>query len=142
MNKLMILGMVLMFSAIANAQKIKASEVPTAVRVTFKKQYPTATKVKWEKENGQYEVNFDLNEVDYSLLINADGKIIETEIEITLNQLPAGILEYVRAHYAGQKIKKASKITDANGVVTYEAEIKGKDLIFDNNGKFIKETKD
>jgi len=41
-----------------------------------------------------------------------------------------------------KKIKEAAKITDAKGVVTYEAEVTGKDLIFDASGKFLKEIKD
>jgi hypothetical protein len=67
---------------------------------------------------------------------------METEVEIEINQLPRGIEEYVKTNYKGQSIKGAAKITAANGTVTFEAEIKGKDLIFDSNAKFIKETKD
>ncbi len=39
-------------------------------------------------------------------------------------------------------MKEAAKITDAHGVVTYEAEVKGMDLLFDSAGKFLKEVKD
>ncbi|MDD2300576.1 MAG: hypothetical protein PHU69_13200 [Fermentimonas sp.] len=31
---------------------------------------------------------------------------------------------------------------NSKGGVTYEVEVKGKDLIFDNAGKFLKEVKD
>jgi hypothetical protein len=65
----------------------------------------------------------------------------KTAGEIELNQLPKGVLEYVKANYKGQKVKEAAKITDAKGTVTYEAEIKGMDILFDSNGKFIKEIK-
>jgi hypothetical protein len=63
-------------------------------------------------------------------------------VEIKIDELPANAKAYVAKHYAGQKIKEAAKITDSKGVVTYEAEVKGKDLIFDNTGKFLKEVKD
>ena len=62
-------------------------------------------------------------------------------MEIELNQLPSGVLDYVKANYKGQSVKEAAKITDVKGAVTYEVEIKGMDLIFDSNGKFIKEIK-
>lgn len=52
--------------------------------------------------------------------------------------MPAGVAQYVQAHEHGAKIKEAGLVTDAKGMVTYEAEIKGKDLIFDKAGKFIK----
>jgi formylmethanofuran dehydrogenase subunit C len=41
--------------------------------------------------------------------------------------------------YKGAKIVEAGKVTNAAGTHMYEAEIKGKDLIFDENGNFLKE---
>lgn len=121
-----------------NAQKVSDKEVPTAVKTTLQKKYPNAKEIKWEKEKVNYEAEFNVNETDYSLLIDGSGYILETEIEIKVDELPAKAKEYVKKKYAGQKIKEAAKITDSKGVVTYEVEIKGKDLIFDNNGNFIK----
>ncbi|MBC7865300.1 MAG: hypothetical protein IAF38_20155, partial [Bacteroidia bacterium] len=37
-----------------------------------------------------------------------------------------------------KKVKEAAKITDAKGVVTYEAEIDNADYIFDSTGNFLK----
>ena len=87
------------------------------------------------------QASFNLNKTDNSVLMDAQGNIIETEVEIELTQLPKGVLEYVKTHYARKQPKEAAKITDAKGLVTYEVEIKGMDLIFDSNGKFIKELK-
>lgn len=56
--------------------------------------------------------------------------------------MPKGILDYVKTNYKGQSVKEVAKITDAKVTVTYEAEIKGMDLLFDANGKFIKEVKE
>ncbi len=123
----------------ANAQKVSDKDVPTAVKTTLQKNYPNAKEIKWEKENGNYEAEFEVEETDYSLLIDVSGNILETEIEIKVDALPANAKAYISKNYAGQKIKEATKITDNKGVVTYESEIKGKDLIFDSNGNFIKE---
>jgi len=123
----------------ANAQKISDKEVPTVVKNTLQKSYPNAKEIKWEKEKANYEAEFEVDETDYSLLIDVSGNILETEIEIKIHELPAKAKEYVSKNYAGQKIKETAKIADSKGVVTYEAEIKGKDLIFDSNGNFIKE---
>ncbi len=131
--------LVAMFSvSFANAQKVSDKKVPTAAKTSLKKNYPNAKEIKWEKEKANYEAEFEVNETDYSLLIDISGNILETEIEIKVDALPAKAKEYVSKNYAGQKIKEATKITDNKGVVTYEAEIKGKDLIFDSNGNFIK----
>lgn len=138
MRKTTILLVAMFGVSFANAQKISAKKVPTAVKTTLKKNYPNAKEIKWEKEKANYEAGFESKETEYSVLIDVSGNILETEIEIKVDALPANAKEYVYKNYAGQKIKEATKITDNKGVVTYEAEIKGKDLIFDSNGNFIK----
>ncbi len=124
------------------AQKVAKKDVPAPVQKAFRTAYPEATGVKWEKENGNFEASFERKDSDISVIYDQNGTLLETETEMEANELPASISDYVKAHYKGRKIKEASKITDASGVVTYEAEIKGMDLIFDSKGGFLKEEKD
>ncbi|MBL7778331.1 MAG: PepSY-like domain-containing protein [Chitinophagales bacterium] len=142
MKKLILMTVAAMITSLTFAQKTQDKNVPAIIKSAFKKQYPETKEVKWEKENENYEAEFEVGETDYSVLIDASGNIIETEIEISSDALPANAKEYVSQNHAGQKIKEAAKITDAKGTVTYEAEIKGTDLIFDSNGNFIKEVKE
>ena len=142
MKKLILMAVAAMITSLTFAQKTQDKNVPAAVKSAFQKQYPDAKEVKWEMENGNYEAEFEQTETDYSVLLDASGNIIETEIEISVDALPANAKEYVSQNHAGQKIKEAAKITDAKGTVTYEAEIKGTDLLFDSNGVFIKEVKE
>ena len=71
-------------------------------------------------------------------MLDANGMIVEIEIELAVADLPAAAINYVSANYGSEKIREASKITSANGTITYEAEVSKKDLIFDASGKFIK----
>jgi hypothetical protein len=123
------------------AQKTEAFKLPPVVKNTFEKNVP-GVPGKWEKENGNYEVNYKLNERDMSMLIQPDGTIIETEMGIKVSELPASTLAYMKEHYQGKTIKEAARITRADAVVNYEAEVAGTNVIFDVNGKFIKEVKD
>jgi ATP-dependent protease HslVU (ClpYQ) peptidase subunit len=125
----------------ANAQIMKEAEVPTKVKEIFKKSYSGAKEVQWEKESQNYEAKFEMGETDQSVLIDTNGTVLESEIEINISELPASSGKYVAEHYKGEKIKEAAKIMDSKGTVTYEAEINNKDLIFDSTGKFIKEEK-
>ncbi len=122
----------------AAAQKIKEADVPANVKTAFTKQFPGTNAAKWEKENGNYEAEFDLNKVETSALFNSAGVLLETEIEIKTSELPKTVSEYVSKNLAGKKIKEASKITDAKGIVTYEAEVDEADYIFDSKGDFLK----
>ncbi|WP_293890688.1 PepSY-like domain-containing protein [Flavobacterium sp.] len=139
MKKNAILLVVLMLAALSYGQK---TDVPLDVKNAFERQYPTIKKVKWEKEKDNYEAGYVVDKVRHSVLMDAKGKIIETETGIQISQLPANVREYVIKHYKGQKIKEAAEIRDAGQKLTFEAEVKGMDLIFDNKGNFIKETKD
>lgn len=129
-------------AAFVHAQKIQQKNVPASVQKGFQKQFPNNKEVKWEKEKENYEAGFKLNGTKTSAIFNISGTLLETETAISQNALSAPAKAYVAKHYPNQKIKEAAKITNAKGEVTYEAEIKGKDLIFDNNGQFLKGIKD
>src|SRR5690242_9058867 len=110
----------LLFTAgVANAQNIKESEVPTAVKQAFNKAFPGMTVNKWEKEGEKFEAEYKKDKVENSVLMDASGNILETEAEIGIAELPSKISEYVTANYPGKKIKEASKITDPAGISTY-----------------------
>lgn len=120
-----------------NEKKLKAANVPAAVTSAFAKQFPNA-EAKWEKEGDSYEGEFEQNGKGLTVVFNATGTLLETEREIETAELPANVAKYIAEHHKGAKIKEAAKITDAKGTVTYEAEINGKDLLFDANGIFIR----
>jgi hypothetical protein len=125
----------------ANAQKLDPSRVPAAVKSSFENKFP-GMHPKWEKENGDYEASFRKQGQSMSAVFKKDGGFTESEIDIKVADLPAGILNYMREHYKGIVVKEASRITKANGELNYEAGIPGKDVIFNADGQFIKETKD
>lgn len=128
-------------SLTACAQKLAAAKVPSPVKESFAKQFPGAT-AKWEKEEGKYEAGFKHQGHEMSALFDANGTMEESEMEIQISELPAAVANYVKTNHSGAAIKEAAKLTKSNGEVQYEAELKGKDLIFDAFGKFIKEVKD
>jgi hypothetical protein len=125
---------VVLLTTVACAQKNADSKTPEAVRTAFAKLNPNTTKVKWEKEEANYEANFKIGEAEQSMVFAADGTLLESETAIDINELPLKVQEYLAQNFKGSKVKEAAKLTDANGKVSFEAEIKGKDLFFDENG--------
>ncbi|MEP7279439.1 MAG: hypothetical protein ABI813_12395 [Bacteroidota bacterium] len=122
------------------AQDLKEKDVPASVKATFVGKYPMAKKVSWEKEKGNYEANWGgKSGEDNSAVFTPAASFVEIVVAIPVGQLPAGVATYISQHYKGSKIKEAGKVTDAAGKHMFEAEIKGKDLIFDEKGVFIKE---
>ena len=123
----------------ANSQKISASRVPSVVRSSFAHQFP-GVKANWEKERGSYEAGFRMQGHNHSAMFSKDGVMTESEIEIKVAMLPGPAKEYIKKHKSGV-VKSAAKITKASGEVEYEAELLGRDLLFDPNGKFLREVK-
>ncbi|MBE9601971.1 PepSY-like domain-containing protein [Pedobacter sp. MC2016-24] len=122
----------------ANAQKITAAKVPATVKTAFAKAHPDVKTVSWEREKSSFEAGFKLNSHEMSEIYSPKGVLEESETEITIAELPKQASNYLEIHYKGVKIKEAAKIVKASGVVNFEAEIKGKDILFDANGNLIK----
>ena len=122
------------------AQKAKNMDVPTAVKAALKTKYPAATHVTWEKEKGNYEANWGGKSAEAnSVQFTPTGDFIEIVKAIPVSQLPKSVMAYVKGHYKGAKITEAGKVTDAQGKMFYEAEVNKKDIIFDEQGNFVKE---
>lgn len=128
-----ILFMSVGMATVAHAQKLNAAKVPAPVIAAFTKLH-VGTKVLWEMEKQDYEAGFKLNGKETSEVYSAKGMLLETETAIKPSELPAAVL----AKLKGTKIAEAAKITKANGSIYYEAELKGKDLLFDVNGNPVK----
>ena len=137
----LIVFIVVAFCAAVSAQKVNQAKVPAAAKQAFTHQYPGIAG-KWEKENDNYEVNFKKDGKAMSVVLDEKGATLETETGIAVKELPAGVESYIKTHYKGAAIKEAARIVKANGETIYEAEVNKTDVLFDTNGKFIKEAKD
>lgn len=139
MKKLIIVAIVAMFSTSA----LFATEVPEVVKKAFQQKFPTAKKVKWEKEkNNDFEASFILNDKEISALYSMDGQLKETETEIAVSELPKSVIDALAKKDANAKIEEAEKIERSDNTIIYETEVKinkkKTELLFDSNGNEIK----
>lgn len=115
------------------AQKILADKLPVAVKTAFEKAYPNAKQTKWDKEKNDFEASFKNQKEDLSVVFDAKGNILETEKDIPFEKLPANVQKALK----GKKISETAIIIKG-GKTFYEAEVGGKDLLFDSNGNPVK----
>lgn len=123
---------------VGTAFRAAAQTAPAAAQKAFTTRYPTATAIKWEKEGADWEAEFKEGKTEASAVFTATGQFKQVEREVAPAALPATVAPYLKAHYPGQKIKEAARIEDAAGVVTWEAEVGKRDVIFDATGKFLR----
>ncbi len=118
-----------------------AQHVPSAAKAKLKALYPKAESVKWDTETPNYEANFEVNDVEMSLLFDAKGNVLETETELGKNGLPKTVQKAISKDFKGYSIEETTKI-DRDGKTTFEAELKkGEhrlDAIYSAKGKLIK----
>ena len=139
MKKLIIVAIIAMLSTTA----LHATEVPEVVKKAFQQKFPTAKKVKWEKEkNNDFEASFILNDKEVSAVYSIDGQLKETETEIAVSELPKSVIDALAKKDANAKIEEAEKIERSDNTIIYETEVKinkkKTELLFDSNGNEIK----
>ncbi len=141
-RKTIMLLTVIVSCAAAFGQKVDANKVPADVVSAFKNKFPNAKNAKWEKENSaEYEVEFELTDIDYSATFDSSAKWLETEMDMKFKDLPAAIKSYLATHFSGFKIKECEKVETSGSKSLFEIELKkGKELIiavFDSSGNFV-----
>ena len=111
---------------IRQCTKSFGQRVPTVVKSALQKSYPNAKEIKWEKEKTIItEAEFEVNETDYSILIDVSGNIIETEIEIKLmNFLPNAKHTFLKL--CRTKIKETAKLPTAKTLLPTKQKSKAK----------------
>lgn len=85
----LMLGLVMVLSqACAQTQ----TNAPKNVTDAFSKKFPTAKKVKWNKENEtEWEAEFKMNGEEYSANFTSEGIWKETEHEIEKSDTPSAV---------------------------------------------------
>ena len=119
---------------------LKSKDIPAQVMSTFKTACQKAEDVRWEMKGDNFEVNYESNDADMSMVIYPDGTILEKATEIKKADLPVGTREALSAQYPGFLIKEAEKV-ERNGTTEYEVDLVEKiEVIVGATGNLIKET--
>jgi hypothetical protein len=142
MKKLLMLIVCLALVTGVSAMNQKDEKIPATAKSGFASKFPTAQKAKWSVEKpGEFEVEFKLNGVETSVLVDEKGNLLETEAEIKESELPQAVKATIAKDFAGYKLDEIEKATDAKGVTTFEMEAaKGKEKLeisFDSTGKLL-----
>jgi hypothetical protein len=104
--------LIVLAAAAAQAGKDKCGKLPDAVKAVINAEYPGAEieEVKAEKECIKvYEVELEMGEEEVELEISADGKIIEKETELSLSEVPAGVKAAIEGACEGGEIEEVTK---------------------------------
>lgn len=138
--KALLLMLAICLGGSAFAQDIRVQHnVPSAVEKSFKKKFPTAKDVEWERHGDRLHADFDVSRVDHKALYQPNGKLIAWKCDIRPGALPAAVSRAIKTNYKGYRIDDAEKIT-RDDTIHYQVELDGNPdlkLVFDKDGKEI-----
>lgn len=149
MRTFFLMTLVALFTtASAFAGDIKESQVPIPVRNYIKANHPKADQVKWDFDRGDatYEAEFEIEGLEYELVLSPSGELLYGEMDILLVDVPDMIQNYISTNYPGYEIAKAQKIQKGDSV-KYEVSLmktgdngrkKYKNIYFDQDGNVIR----
>ena len=120
-------------------------KAPQKVKDAFVKKFPTAKKVKWEKENtNEWEAEFKMNKVEYSANFLEDGSWTETEHEIEKKDVPQNVMSALKTAFPNYEVEEVELSETPKGTA-YEFEIENDEtemeVAINSNGKIIKQEK-
>lgn len=125
MEKYFFIGfLTFLYANITMGQEIKPEQVPSNIISAFQNKFPKAKEIEWEMIKADFEVTFEIGEVEWSAKYDPSGKLIETEYEIKVSELPQKVRQSIENEYPKCKIKEAEKVTLADNSVVYEVEVK------------------
>ncbi len=124
-NLILISIIIAVFSFSACGRKENA---PETVKTAFAKKFPTAKKIKWDKENAtEWEAEVKMNGKEFSANFASDGTWMETEYEIKKKEIPAAVKQTLDSEFAGYWIEEAELSETAEGQV-FEFELEKDDI--------------
>ena len=113
------------------SKEVKLNDVPQAAQAVIQSHTSGGTieKITCEKKEGKhfYKVEYKKDARKFELQVDDDGKVLETEEILAMEDLPPVVQDTVKAESAGGKIKELSLETE-EGKTFYEVE-------FEKNGK-------
>ncbi|QCR23155.1 PepSY-like domain-containing protein [Pontibacter sp. SGAir0037] len=108
---LIIPAIVLFFSNLALAQDIPQSQVPSVILNNFKKDFPKASDVEWEKEGDLYHVEFETGwNTDHEIWYQPSGSVSKLKEDITRKELPKEVINRINSDFKGYSLDDLERI--------------------------------
>jgi hypothetical protein len=131
------------FCSAAIAQRITTDKVPALVYRAFKTKFPASNQESWSMEDKtSYEVDFFNGNKKQSAVFKEDGTWLETETEITFNQLPRPVNAAFNKQFGGFTVQETLQVETPDKGTLYEMIInkgtEGYEVEFSAKGDLLK----
>ncbi|GGG38520.1 hypothetical protein GCM10011532_22900 [Christiangramia forsetii] len=131
------------FFMTACAQDDKAnSEIPSVVLNAFESRFDNPTNTDWEMNGQDYEVEFDLKNVEHTALLNESGELFKYKKDIMETDLPEAVRTALQNEFSDKKFDDFDLLVSGD-MEYYQIEIDGtlrdKEVVFTASGEMTTE---
>ena len=140
MKKLSFIFLLTLLAAGAEAQDLESKDVPSIVKVKLFSMYPKLDQedIDWSLENGCYQAELDVNDMDVSVTFSPKGAVLEKKVELNPTDLPKPAGDYLSKTFPQKPLGDIFKVNDSKNTTTYLVTMDNDELIFDSAGKYLK----
>jgi hypothetical protein len=145
MKRIIGLLVITLFAGKTFAQDISQRNVPAVVLNAFQLKFSNATDVKWKLENGNYHIDFEVNNKENELILSDRGITIQHLQDLYISEIPKVVLETIKSKVTFFDVNDAERI-DGTGKVSYKIKLdindKNHEFVIDEMGNILKYTKE
>ncbi|MBT0608367.1 hypothetical protein KIV10_09250 [Aequorivita echinoideorum] len=118
--------------------------IPSVVKNTFKSNFPDAVSMEWEMRNSIFEVDFEVDGVDYAARLDNTGKLLAYKYDLSIKSLPQSLTDKLSLTHSISDWDDAEVVVE-NSKSFYQLEIENfftnDKLILDNKGNLVETLK-
>lgn len=103
----------------ASAFAANDPNVNPVVKQSFKKEFPLAEYVSWDKDQDYFKASFVLNEYRAEAWFSEEGELLGTIRTLLYNELPLAVMRGIETKFPTADISDIREITNSNGT-TYK----------------------
>lgn len=135
----------MVIACMVNAANAQIRKVPAEVTEAFKTKYPDTKNVEWKDKLTGFQVNYEMNGVQYQSKFSNQGEWLQTEKIIDEGALPAAVKDgYAKSKYTGWELKEVGRIENKDNSIQYrlfvrKSGVEKKFLYFNPEGKLVKD---
>ncbi|MCM8570844.1 hypothetical protein NE848_15715 [Gramella jeungdoensis] len=143
MKRIVLLGIFTSFFMTACAQDdAPNTEIPSVVLNAFESEFGNPVKTDWETKGEDYEVEFELQNIEHTALMSNTGEVLKYKKDITEAELPEEIKAVLQREFSDKKFDDFELLMiDTVGYYQFEIEgtFRDKDMIFTSTGEMASE---
>ncbi len=137
-----LLAGLLVVASCGNDDSLSVDQIPSEIASDFDSRHANVSGITWEKEGDFYEAEWTENGIEKEIVYDLDGNWVQSECEISLDQVPQAAVDYIESNYPGAVLEEAETVTRAEADFV-EVEIqdgsKERELLFTDSGEFVEE---